>query len=356
MSGQVWPLERVPDPVFAQKMVGDGLSIDPVDATLLAACDGEIVSVHPAGHAVTLRTPEGMELIMHVGIDTVTLNGEGFVARVEAGDQVKTGAPLIQFDLDFLATHAKSLLTQIVVANSDRVTAWERARGFVTAGKDTLFTVTFAGAESEARSDGAKTVTSDAVLIPNRTGLHARPAAVIANLARSFQSAIKLQLGDRQANARSVTAIMGLEVSYGAKVQVVAIGPDASAAVKKLSAVLAAGCGDEGCAPAPAPATTTVAPSAAPPPRRKSTDPDLLVGVSASPGLAVGAVFQVRRTEIDVPEAGAGVDFRSGKGWRCAPRLRWRSATGALSSNRRSCALYEPYMELPESLRSDTAY
>ena len=86
LSGQVWPLERVPDPVFAQKMVGDGLSIDPVDTTLLAACDGEIISLHPAGHAVTLRTPEGMELIMDVGLDTVTLKGQGSVPRVKAGD------------------------------------------------------------------------------------------------------------------------------------------------------------------------------------------------------------------------------------------------------------------------------
>src|SRR6516164_1467943 len=115
LSGQVWQLERVPDPVFAQKMVGDGASIDPVDNVLVAACDGEIVSVHPAGHAVTLRTPEGLELIMHVGIDTVTLKGQGFVPRVKAGDKVQAGDPVIQFDIDFIATNAKSLLTQIVV-------------------------------------------------------------------------------------------------------------------------------------------------------------------------------------------------------------------------------------------------
>src|SRR4029077_14675834 len=75
LSGQVWPLERVPDPVFAQKMVGDGLSIDPIDAVLVAGCDGEVVSLHAAGHAVTVRTPEGVEVLMHVGIDTVTLKG-----------------------------------------------------------------------------------------------------------------------------------------------------------------------------------------------------------------------------------------------------------------------------------------
>src|SRR3954463_12080521 len=113
LSGQIWPLERVPDPVFAQKMVGDGVSIDPVDGVLLAACDGEVILLHSAGHAVTLRTREGVELLMHVGIDTVALKGEGFKPLVKVGEKVKAGAPLIEFNLDFLATHAKSLLTQI---------------------------------------------------------------------------------------------------------------------------------------------------------------------------------------------------------------------------------------------------
>src|SRR5438477_10934956 len=144
LSSQVWPLERVPDPVFAQKMVGDGLSIDPVDAVLVAPCDGEVTMVHAAGHAVTLRAPEGIELLMHVGIDTVTLKGEGFHPRVKPGDRVRAGAPLIEFDLDFLATHAKSVLTQIVVTNSERVTSWERASGHVCAGSDTTLTVNLA--------------------------------------------------------------------------------------------------------------------------------------------------------------------------------------------------------------------
>src|SRR5512145_517568 len=195
LSGQVWPLERVPDPVFAQKMVGDGLSIDPADAVLRAACDGEVVALHAAGHAVTLRTPEGIELLMHIGIDTVNLKGEGFRPRVKVGERVRVGAPLIEFDLDFVATHAKSLLTQIVIANSERVASWQRASGLVSAGKDTLFTVSIREDKGETAADEDKTVTSPAIVIPNPTGLHARPAAVIANLAKGFQSAIKLQLG-----------------------------------------------------------------------------------------------------------------------------------------------------------------
>jgi phosphocarrier protein FPr len=294
--------------VFAQKMVGDGISIDPSDSLLLAGCHGEIVSVHAAGHALTLRTPEGLEVLMHVGIDTVALKGEGFRPRVKPGDKVGPGAPLMEFDLDFLATHAKSLLTQIVIPESERVTSWERSSGYVSAGRDVLLTVTFAPEYVVGFSATAATIVSEAIVVRNAAGLHARPAAVLANLAKTFQSTIKLQFGDRQANARSVTAIMALEVVYGSKLQVVASGSDAKAAVEKLAKVLREGCGDEGCTPAPAPATTTISPSAAPPPRRKSADPNLLIGAPASQGLAVGEVFQVRRAEIAVTETGSGVD------------------------------------------------
>src|SRR4051812_18556459 len=147
LSGQVWPLERVPDPVFAQKMVGDGLSIDPTDAVLLAPCDGEVVALHAAGHAVTVRAAEGLEILTHVGIDTVNLKGEGFRPRVKVGDRVRAGDALIEFDLDFVATRAKSLLTEVVVTNPERVTAWERASGLVSAGESVLFTLTV-GAEA----------------------------------------------------------------------------------------------------------------------------------------------------------------------------------------------------------------
>ena len=245
LSGQVWPLERVPDAVFAQKLVGDGLSIDPTDAVLLAGCDGEVIALHAAGHAVTLRTPEGPEVLMHVGIDTVTLKGEGFHPRVKVGDVVRTGDALIAFDLDFLATHARSLLTQVVITDCEQVTSWQRASGYVSAGKDALFTVTFAAPAAAADAATHATITSEGVLIPNPTGLHARPAAVLASVAKTFQSATRLQLGDRHANARSVTAIMALEVTQGAKVQVLATGPDAKAAIVRLVELLAQGCGDE---------------------------------------------------------------------------------------------------------------
>jgi len=79
LSGQLVPIEQVPDPVFAQKMVGDGVSIDPTSQTLLAPCDGEVIQLHPSNHAVTVKTADGLEVLMHIGLDTVTLRGEGFI-------------------------------------------------------------------------------------------------------------------------------------------------------------------------------------------------------------------------------------------------------------------------------------
>ncbi|MEY2504020.1 MAG: multiphosphoryl transfer protein [Verrucomicrobiota bacterium] len=309
LSGEVWPLERIPDPVFAQKMVGDGISIDPTDAVLLAPCAGEIVTLHSSGHAVNLRTPEGLEILMHIGIDTVTLKGESFKTRVKIGDNVAARTPLIEFDLDFLALRAKSLLTQIVVPNSERVTNWERASGEVVAGQDMLLNLTFGGEDKAGGEEATETIMSEAIVVPNPTGLHARPAAVLANLAKRFKSAIKLQLGERQANARSVTAIMGLDVRSGAVVHLLARGADARAAIDEIARTVAQGLGDEVCKPAPAPATTIVSPEGAPPPQRKSADPNLLLGVGCSPGLAVGQVFQVRRDVIAVIEQGTGLDL-----------------------------------------------
>jgi multiphosphoryl transfer protein len=304
LDGVILPLEQVPDPVFAQKMVGDGLSIDPMSALLIAPCAGTVTQLHRAGHAVTLTTDEGIEVMMHIGLDTVSLKGEGFTPKVAEGERVETGAALIAFDADFLATHAKSLLTQVVITNGERVAELTAATGRVRAGQDVCLTLRLAEVTAETAAAEGQRVVSDAILIPNPTGLHARPAAVLANLAKRFHSRVLVQRGEDQGNAKSVVALMGLEIGHGDKVQLIAEGPDAAEAIAALAPELAGGLGDEGTHPAPAPATTEIGEDAAPAPRPRSSDPNLLLGVSASPGLAVGKVFQLRREEIQVAEPG----------------------------------------------------
>lgn len=308
MDGVILPLEQVPDPVFSQKMVGDGISIDPTSQVLCAPCAGEVSHVHRAGHALTMTTADGLELMMHIGLDTVQLKGEGFTPKVEAGQAVKSGEALIEFDADFLATHAKSLLTQVLVTNSERVSHFLPESGYVQSGRDLLLTLELSAVAVEVDTSDGESVTSREIIVPNTTGLHARPAAVLANLAKKYQSRIWLQRGDDQANAKSVVSIMGLEVVYQDKVRLGAEGADAQQAIDALFPLLNAGLGDEGTQPAPAPATIEISEDAAPAPIPRSSDPNLLLGVAASPGLSVGRIFQLRRREIQVEETGESPD------------------------------------------------
>ncbi|HET9221175.1 MAG TPA: phosphoenolpyruvate--protein phosphotransferase, partial [Roseiflexaceae bacterium] len=301
LSGFLMPIERVPDPVFAQKMVGDGMAVDPTSQSLLAPCDGEVVMLHPANHALTLMTPEGVEVLMHIGLDTINLKGQGFTPKVKAGDRVKAGDVLIDFDADYLATHAKSLLTMIVVTNTDRVAAFNRRAGSVTAGQDVVLDLKLASGQTATVLEVSPPVTSEAILIPNTAGLHARPAAVLANLAKKYSSDIWLQRGDSRANAKSVVSLMGLDVRYNDKVTLIAQGLDAHLAIDTLVPQIAQGLGEEGT-PAPAPASRVVADIAKPAPAPRSEDPNLLLGVTASPGLAVGTAFQVRHQDLTVDE------------------------------------------------------
>jgi len=305
LTGLIVPIEQVPDPVFAQKMIGEGISIDPLSDRLLAPCDGVVAHLHPSHHAVTIRTTGGLEVLLHIGLDTVQMRSDGFTPKVSVGDEVQTGDELIAFDLDKVATNAKSLLTQMVIANSDLLTSFTPRKGLVTAGADVVAELSVAvGEVAESESQG-RSVTSAAILVPNPTGLHARPAAVLANMAKKFDSRIRLQRDESQANAKSVVAIMGLEVGYGDKVQLIADGADAEQAITELAAAIANGLGEEGAVPIAAPASVAVSASAKPAPRPRSYDPDVLLGVAASPGLGVGIVVQVRRQDITVVEDAA---------------------------------------------------
>jgi phosphoenolpyruvate-protein phosphotransferase len=302
LSGYLVPIERVPDPVFSQKMVGDGIALDPVSQSLVAPCDGEVVMLHPANHALTLAIADGIELLMHIGLDTINLKGKGFTSRVKNGDKVKAGDPLIDFDADFIATHAKSLLTMIVVTNPDRVESFKAQTGFVTTGRDPILDLELAADGAKAGAEAAgEPITSEALLISNTAGLHARPAAVLANLARKFASDIRVQRGDGRANAKSLTSLMNMDIRYNDKVNLVAQGSDAQDAINSLVPLILSGLGEEGSS-APAPASRIVAEIARPAPMRRSEDPNVLLGVTASPGFAVGTVFQIRHQDLAVPE------------------------------------------------------
>jgi glucose-like phosphotransferase system IIB component len=135
LSGVVWPLERIPDPVFTQKMVGDGASIDPTDAVLLAPCDGDVLSLHPAGHAVTLRTAEGAEITFSIRKFNLMTPGREVQEESElspreaAGDQfalqlVRTfGGRSNIVNLDACITRLRVKLADVTKASVDKLKA-----------------------------------------------------------------------------------------------------------------------------------------------------------------------------------------------------------------------------------------
>lgn len=305
LSGVLVDLATVPDPVFAQKMVGDGVSLDPTSSEVLAPVSGVVTQMHPAHHALTI-TSAGVEVLLHIGIDTVLLKGEGFTPKVRKGDTVRAGQPLLSFDADLVASKARSLLTQIVIANGESVLRMTPGNGFVRAGQDIVLSLELSAsalipAAPAAALAAADAVFSEPVTLPNPAGLHARPAAVLAVEAKRYGADIRLVRGAEEANAKSVVAIMGLSLKQNDAVRVKATGPDAAVAVAALAKLLAEGCGEKaGEAPVAAPAAPSW--SAAAPPRPK--DANEFTGASASPGLAVGRVVQFRQKTIDVQEQG----------------------------------------------------
>jgi phosphocarrier protein FPr len=304
LSGCLLPIDQVPDPVFAQKMVGDGISIDPTSNVLVSPCDGDVIQVHPSNHAVTVKTAEGVEILMHIGLDTVELRGEGFTPQVQLGDRVTTGQPLIEFDVDYVALHAKSLLTQVVVTNTERVAEFVASSGLVQSGKDIFLELVLAdNREATVAADG-ELATSEPIVIPNPIGLHARPAAVLVNLAKKYQSHVYLHRGSDRANAKSVVALMNLQVGHGATVTLEAQGTDAKEAITELTEAVRSGLGEAGAAPSSAPASIAQSALKAPPPQPKSDDPNILLGVAASSGLAVGNTYRVREQTLHVNEVG----------------------------------------------------
>ncbi|NWN95118.1 MAG: PTS glucose transporter subunit IIA [Bacillus sp. (in: Bacteria)] len=121
VRGQVVAIEEVPEPTFSEKMMGDGIAIKPTEGLLVAPFDGEVVQVFPTKHAIGLRGASGLELLIHIGLETVTLNGEGFETAVKAGDKVKKGDTLITFDLALIQEKAADTITSIVVTNGEAV-------------------------------------------------------------------------------------------------------------------------------------------------------------------------------------------------------------------------------------------
>jgi phosphoenolpyruvate-protein phosphotransferase len=322
LAGWSTPLDEAPDAVFAGRMLGDGLAIDPTGSTLYAPCDGELIAVPSSRHAITLRTPEGAEILLHVGIDTVALGGEGFELHVQQGQSVRAGDRLLSFDIDLLARRAKSLLTPVILLEGGGFTVSRRRENCELAVGDPLLELVRETAAVKASVRGPGPALSRRVLVALEHGIHARPAAMLAGAVKGFAAEVTLVARGREASARSTIALMTLGVRKGDEVEIRASGADAEAAIGAAEAALRA---EKGVTPTfekrPAPEPNATLPR----------EDNILRGAIASRGLALGYTLQLSRPEISVPENGAGITHESAEldRARSLVRARLKAAAGS---------------------------
>lgn len=315
LAGRAVPLTDSPDPVFAAGLIGKGIAIDPSVGELRAPCDGTVAATHASGHAVTVRSTGGAEILIHLGVDTVNLGGAGFTVHVVEGQRVSAGDRLVSFDIAAIKPNVTSMVSMMVVANGDAFSVVSTVTGLDVAFGESVMTVEPMGNRSaDAASDGQVVELSLPLSIAH--GLHARPAAVFANAAKAHVGAVTVTCRGNTANAKSVVALMGLGTRFGDLLDIRIEGPGADATADNLLDLVLSGLGDP-IADGPAPDEETTLPSSntVRDTRRhgEEREPDfgpganaVIRGRSAVVGLAAGPVTRRNRDVIDLPRNGAG--------------------------------------------------
>nr|WP_236908084.1 PTS glucose transporter subunit IIA [Clostridium sp. Cult3] len=141
MTGDIIEITQVEDEVFSEKMVGDGVAIEPREGIVVSPVQGRIVQIFPTKHALGIETEDGLEILIHIGLDTVELKGEGFKSYVKVGDEVKLGDKLLEVDLDFIRKSGRSTVSPIIITNMDIVKNISTKIGNVNRGEDSIMNV-----------------------------------------------------------------------------------------------------------------------------------------------------------------------------------------------------------------------
>ncbi|WP_251976816.1 phosphoenolpyruvate--protein phosphotransferase [Salinicola avicenniae] len=247
LTGIVVPLAEVPDPVFSGGTLGPGLAIDPLGETLHAPCDGEIVHCARTGHAFTLRDVNGFEWLLHLGLETVALEGDGLTPLVAEGDSVAAGDVLCRFDADRVACRAKALITPMILINGE---GWQ-CQAHVSGGSRVMVGEALLGlqrelgrqrdAQSSAPLETPDLQISDArvVTVALSAGIHARPAARLRAIAR--EQGVTLTVARSPAepvDVASLSALLHLGVVAGEQVTLTAYGAQATVALAAAAELL----------------------------------------------------------------------------------------------------------------------
>ncbi|MGG1400909.1 N-acetylglucosamine-specific PTS transporter subunit IIBC [Bacillus salipaludis] len=139
IEGEIIPITEVPDQVFSQKMMGDGFGIVPANGSVVSPVDGEILNVFPTKHAICIRSKQGYEILIHIGLDTVNLKGEGFTVLVKEGDKVTKGQAILTFDLEFIKKSVPSTVTPVIFTNLTKLNV--KKHGQTEQGKNGILSI-----------------------------------------------------------------------------------------------------------------------------------------------------------------------------------------------------------------------
>jgi phosphoenolpyruvate-protein phosphotransferase len=235
--GITMDITQVPDPVFADKLVGNGIAIDPLSNKIYAPVNGIIKSIHPSKHSIIIAADAGFDILIHIGLETVALGGDGFNIHVSDGDWIKMGDVIGEFDLDYVAQRSKTLITPIVLLDLNHeifsflvVPQQETKFGFpIMQIKKKLIVL------NEDQSQISNLIKSKPILITNPHGIHARPAAAISSVARKYDSEILIKKDEKAVNAKSIISLLSLAVNQNDSVYVYAVNEEI---IKSLSYIL----------------------------------------------------------------------------------------------------------------------
>jgi phosphoenolpyruvate-protein phosphotransferase len=314
VAGKVIPLSKVPDPVFAEKVLGDGLAVESGEekkVTVKAPVAGTITTLNKNLHALVIQAEDGTEILIHIGVDTVNLGGKGFKALVKEGKKVKAGDGLVKVDLKYVREHAPA--SMVIVLVTDKPEAVVKPTAAETVQENDDFFSFSEGVQNGGETTGTQSTATGGlksgewITIVNPNGLHARPAANLAKQAKIFGSAVQIEKENGECvDAKGSIAIMRLNLAKGDRAR---FWSAEEKALETLTHYLQNGAGEDVRSQATAKhlkapeMNTGSGPSMAP--VNFSTESKVNLDV-ASPGLAMGTVYLLVRQERNTPEKADG--------------------------------------------------
>lgn len=241
LLGSMLNIEKVPDLVFAEKMVGDGIAIEPFDNQIYAPISGVVKQIHKSKHAITISNEDGINVLTHIGLDSVNLNGNGFKLDISVGDKVICRQKIGEIDLDYISQHAKSLISPVIFIDLDPNVAnfkviWQEEAVL----DQPVMQVTLVKKNTKKipslDTAYANLIKSAPIRITSASGIHARPAAMLCDKVKEIADGqVYMEKGERVENLKSIVAILGLSVECN---DVVHIYAESQVVVDQVSRVL----------------------------------------------------------------------------------------------------------------------